>query len=36
MVTRTFVGLDLGQAQDFTALAVLRRPVLAGEDRAPA
>jgi hypothetical protein len=29
-VTRYFVGLDLGQAQDFTALAVLSRPRLTG------
>lgn len=38
-MTRTFVGLDLGQAQDFTALAVLTRPRLsgaAGEDQTPA
>jgi hypothetical protein len=31
--TRTFVGLDLGQAQDYTALAVLTRPRLNGGER---
>ena len=31
---RYFVGLDLGQAQDFTALAVLRRVCLSGKERA--
>jgi hypothetical protein len=30
---RHFVGLDLGQAQDYTALAVLTRPALAGGER---
>jgi hypothetical protein len=39
-VTRYFVGLDLGQAQDFTALAVLTRPVVhryeVDADRKPA
>jgi hypothetical protein len=38
--TRYFLGLDLGQAQDFTALAVLARPLLngyeTGADRKPA
>ncbi len=29
---RHFVGLDLGQAQDFTALAVLTRPHLTGNE----
>ena len=29
---RHFVGLDLGQAQDFTALAVLTRPRLTGSE----
>jgi len=33
--TRFFVGLDLGQAQDFTALAVLERPWVRWND-APA
>lgn len=32
MVTRAFLGLDLGQAQDFTALAVLTRPRLRGDE----
>ena len=32
MVSRSFVGLDLGQAQDFTALAVLARPRLIGRE----
>ena len=32
MVNRHFVGLDLGQAQDFTALAVLARPRLTGRE----
>ena len=32
MVSRYFVGLDLGQAQDFTALAVLARPRLTGRE----
>lgn len=32
MVTRYFLGLDLGQAQDFTALAVLSRPRLRGDE----
>ena len=32
MVSRYFVGLDLGQAQDFTALAVLTRPRLTGRE----
>lgn len=32
-VVRPFVGLDLGQAQDFTALAVLTRPRLTGHER---
>jgi hypothetical protein len=40
VVVRRFVGLDLGQAQDFTALAVLSRPRLTGreppEEREPA
>src|SRR6266852_3369831 len=27
-----FIGLDLGQAQDFTALAVLERPLVAPRD----
>jgi hypothetical protein len=30
---RHFVGLDLGQAQDFTAIAVLSRPRLTGNER---
>ncbi|HVK09898.1 MAG TPA: hypothetical protein VM597_14100, partial [Gemmataceae bacterium] len=30
---RPFVGLDLGQAQDYTALAVLTRPRLMGGER---
>jgi hypothetical protein len=32
VVVRHFVGLDLGQAQDFTALAVLSRPRLTGTE----
>ena len=32
MPNRYFVGLDLGQAQDFTALAVLTRPRLTGRE----
>ena len=32
MVSRSFVGLDLGQAQDFTALAVLSRPRVTGRE----
>jgi hypothetical protein len=31
-VVRYFVGLDLGQAQDFTALAVLTRPLVTGNE----
>ena len=27
---RLLIGLDLGKAQDFTALAVLSRPLLTG------
>jgi hypothetical protein len=34
--TRYFVGLDLGQAQDYTALAVLTRPRLTGGERGDA
>ena len=30
---RFFIGLDLGQAQDFTALAVLTRPRVTGRER---
>jgi hypothetical protein len=30
---RYFVGLDLGQTQDFTALAVLTRPVVTAKER---
>src|SRR5262245_23451477 len=30
---KAFVGLDLGQAQDFTALAVMTRPRLTGNER---
>jgi hypothetical protein len=30
VTTRSFVGLDLGQAQDYTALAILTRPWQAG------
>ncbi len=33
MLTRGFIGLDLGQAQDFTALAVLTRPRLRGDEK---
>ena len=32
MLLRHFVGLDLGQAQDFTALAILTRPRLLGNE----
>jgi hypothetical protein len=32
VVVRRFVGLDLGQAQDYTALAVLSRPRLTGRE----
>jgi hypothetical protein len=35
MLSRTFVGLDLGQAQDYTALAVLTRPRLDGAEAMP-
>ena len=32
MVSRQyFIGLDLGQSQDFTALAILERAVMTGE-----
>jgi hypothetical protein len=34
--TRYLVGLDLGQAQDYTALAVLTRPRLVGGERGDA
>src|SRR5262245_5640335 len=33
---KTFVGLDLGQAQDYTAVAVLTRPRLTGGERGDA
>jgi hypothetical protein len=32
VVVRRFVGLDLGQAQDYTALAVLSRPRVTGSE----
>jgi hypothetical protein len=32
-LVRYFIGLDLGQAQDFTAVAVLTRPRLHGNER---
>lgn len=32
LTVRSFVGLDLGQKQDFTALAVLQRPIVLPQD----
>jgi hypothetical protein len=36
VTTRYFVGLDLGQAQDYTAMAVLTRPLLVGGEQGEA